>query len=312
MRSAVARLDRARLPKNGLYAEPCRWGNTPGLAVVGARVGALDKHGAQHLDAGPGAPGAAFAGALVVAGAQAGPGGEAPGVAEHARVGSDLAQDGASRRVVATGDGLQQAERLGVGRERLVELPVELLRAPADGGVFARQVRRAGCDPSRVVPSLGRRRVDRVGADVGVGEARMSVLSSRSTKPSRMRRPFLPRMSVSNAPMRTPRRSITFCAWLRRANSFRRMAAPGSQVAELLGGNEARPPGHELAHQRQAAVLDIGLPCGAIAQQRPPEPRISCFGVVTRRVAMTVWIESAGSREEVGSEGRQGSSHCRA
>ena len=140
MRSAVARLDRARLPKNGLYAEPCRWGNTPGLAVVGARVGALDKHGAQHLDAGPGAPGAAFAGALVVAGAQAGPGGEAPGVAEHARVGSDLAQDGASRRVVATGDGLQQAERLGVGRERLVELPVELLRAPADGG----RVRSAG------------------------------------------------------------------------------------------------------------------------------------------------------------------------
>ena len=134
-----------------------------------------------------------------------------------------------------------------------------------------------------------------------------------STKPSRMRRPFLPRMSLSNAPRRTPRRSITFCAWLRRANSFRRMAAPGSQVAELLGGNEARPPGHELAHQRQAAaVLDIGLPCGAIAQQRPPEPRISCFGVVTRRVAMTVWIESAGSREEVGSEGRQGSSHCRA
>ena len=62
-----------------------------------------------------------------------------------------------------------------------------------------------------------------------------------STKPSRMRRPFLPRMSLSNAPRRTPRRSITFCAWLRRANSFRRMAAPGSQVAELLGGERSSP-----------------------------------------------------------------------
>ena len=75
----------------------------------------------------------------------------------------------------------------------------------------------------------------------GAGEARMPVLSSWSTKLSRMRRPFLPRMSVSKAPMRTPRRSITLCAWLRRANSFRRMAAPGSQIAERLGGNEARP-----------------------------------------------------------------------
>ncbi len=183
MRSAVARLDRARLPKNGLYAEPCRWGNTPGLAVVGARVGALDKHGAQHLDAGPGAPGAAFAGALVVAGTQAGPGGAALGVAEHARVGSDLAQDGAGRRVVDAGDGLQQAERLGVGRERLVEVPVELLRAPAEGGVFARQVRRAGCEPSRVVPSLGRRRVDRVGADVG--GARPGCRYCQAGRPSR-------------------------------------------------------------------------------------------------------------------------------
>ncbi len=54
----------------------------------------------------------------------------------------------------------------------------------------------------------------------------MSVLGRRATRPSRMRRPFLPKMSLSTAPMRTPPRSITFCVWLRtcerRATSFRR------------------------------------------------------------------------------------------
>ena len=73
------------------------------LALVGARggVGALDEHGAQRAVAAPDAPGAAFAGAFVVAGTQAGPGREAMGVAEDGvRVGSGLAQDGAGCGVV--------------------------------------------------------------------------------------------------------------------------------------------------------------------------------------------------------------------
>ena len=90
------------------------------LAVNGARgaVGALDEHGAQRLVATAGAPGAAFGGALVVAGTQAGPGGEAVGVAEHARVGSDLAQDGAGRRVVDAGEGPRAG---GTARRRAPE-----------------------------------------------------------------------------------------------------------------------------------------------------------------------------------------------
>ena len=46
-------------------------------------------------------------GTLVVAGTQPGPGGEAPGGAEHARVGTHLTQDGAGRGVVDAGDGFQ-------------------------------------------------------------------------------------------------------------------------------------------------------------------------------------------------------------
>ena len=102
------------------------------LAVVGARgaVGALDEHGAQRLVATPGAPGTAFAGALVVAGTQAGPSRKAVGVSEHARVRSHLAQDGAGRRVVDAGEGLQQAARVRVGRELVVDMPVEGVHAP--------------------------------------------------------------------------------------------------------------------------------------------------------------------------------------
>ena len=101
------------------------------LAVVGpgGSVGALDEHGAQRLISAPGATGAAFAGTLVVAGAQAGPGCQAVRVSEHAvRVGSGLAQDGAGRRVVDARKRLQQAELLGPGGQRLVEVPVEVRR----------------------------------------------------------------------------------------------------------------------------------------------------------------------------------------
>ena len=61
-------------------------------------------------------------------------------VAEHARVGSDLAQDGAGRRVVDAGESLQQAALLGVGRQSLVDVPVEVVHASAEGVVFVQQV----------------------------------------------------------------------------------------------------------------------------------------------------------------------------
>ena len=113
------------------------------LALVGARggVGALDEHGAQRAVAAPDAPGAAFAGAFVVAGTQAGPGREAMAVAEHGcRVGAHLAQDGAGCRVVDAGQGLEQAALLGPGRNRLVDVPVEVLDTAAERVVFTQQV----------------------------------------------------------------------------------------------------------------------------------------------------------------------------
>ena len=104
----------------------------PHLAILGARgsMGALDEHGAQRAAAVAAAPGATLAGTLVVAGTQPGPGGEATGGAEHARVGTHLTQDGAGRRVVDAGNGFEQAVLRGVVRQGVVDVPVEVLHAP--------------------------------------------------------------------------------------------------------------------------------------------------------------------------------------
>ena len=69
------------------------------LAVVrpSGSVRVLDEHGAQHLVPAPSASRPAFASALVVAQAHAGPGCEAAGGAEPRHIGSGLDQDGASR-----------------------------------------------------------------------------------------------------------------------------------------------------------------------------------------------------------------------
>ena len=56
------------------------------------------------------------------------------------RVGSDLAQNGAGRGAVDARESLQQAALFGVGRQCLVEVPVEVVHAPADGVVFGQQV----------------------------------------------------------------------------------------------------------------------------------------------------------------------------
>ena len=147
------------------------------LALVGARggVGALDEHGAQRAVAAPDAPGAAFAGAFVVAGTQAGPGREAMAVAEHGcRVGAHLAQDGAGSRVVDAGQGLQQAALLGPGRNRLVDVPVEVLDTAAERVVFTQQVGEqetlgfAQFQPQRVASGASLRRT------CPLSEARMS------------------------------------------------------------------------------------------------------------------------------------------
>ena len=104
-------------------------------------VSALDEHGAQGLVAVPGAIRATFAGALVVAGPQAGPGCQTVRVAAHAvRVRSGLAQDGAGRRVVDARKSLQQAELLGPRGQRLVDVPVEVVDAPAESVVLAQQI----------------------------------------------------------------------------------------------------------------------------------------------------------------------------
>ena len=115
------------------------------LAVlgVGGAVGAADKQRAQVLGAGAGA--AALAGALVVAGAHAGPGREAVGGAEHGgRVGTGLGQDGGRRGGVDARDGLQQAQQVGMRREPLGDQPVEVGEAAGEGVELVRQVRQHG------------------------------------------------------------------------------------------------------------------------------------------------------------------------
>ena len=112
------------------------------LAILRARggMGALDEHGAQRAAAATGAPVATLAGTLVVAGTQPGPGGEATGGAEHARIGTHLTQDGAGRGVVDAGDGFQQAALRGVVRQRVVDVPVEVLHAAVEVVVRGDQV----------------------------------------------------------------------------------------------------------------------------------------------------------------------------
>ena len=136
--------------------------------------------------------------ALVVAGPHAGPGGEAVGGAEHGhRVRPGLGEDGRRRGGVDAGNGLQQVQQVRQHR-------------PVDGA----QLRGRSSLPRTWLLSL----------------PRMASLPSPSTRPSRMRRPFMPKMSVT--------------ATVAHPAAFRNQRAPvPAQHAQFARRREAPPAG---------------------------------------------------------------------